>query len=259
MGHQKWYNTVDLALIVTVFPLNVYLLCQTSLHVSVKMLVQVKYSQQQKYVKLDEDEGRFDFMQFHEKVIERFCLPPDAKVIYKDATGTEVDAEIFSDLVGQGNVVLTVFSDQEFSDFSLSSASETSDSSFSSSASTIILDDVPSKRQRIEDTRDAVSAKQLIETVLRGKSGGEEVLQEYQTTETLTDAARRKMVNILVAHMIDNHGHHPTKAIREDYARGIVMLFPSLKDPYSKKGYVIGIIIVNSFMSCCDTKLCGRH
>ncbi|XP_029572841.1 uncharacterized protein LOC115164463 isoform X3 [Salmo trutta] len=153
------------------------------------MLVQVKYSQQQKYVKLDEDEGRFDFMQFHEN---------------------------------------------EFSDFSL--ASETSDSSFSSSASTIILDDVPSKRQRIEDTHDAVSAEQLIEAVLRGKSGGEEVLQEYQT-ETLTDAARRKMVNILVAYMIDNHGHRPTKAIREDYARGIVMLFPSLKDPYSKKGY----------------------
>nr|XP_040059404.1 uncharacterized protein LOC120835012 isoform X2 [Gasterosteus aculeatus aculeatus]XP_040059405.1 uncharacterized protein LOC120835012 isoform X2 [Gasterosteus aculeatus aculeatus] len=152
----------------------------------------------------------------------------------KDATGTEVDAEIFSDLVGQGNVVLTVFSDQEFSDFSLSS--ETSDSSFSSSASTIILD-VPNKRQRIEDTRDAVSAKQLIEAVLRGKSGGEEVLQKYQTTETLTDAARRQMVNFLVAHMIDNHGHCPTKTIREDYARGIVMLFPSLKDPYSKKGY----------------------
>jgi len=43
-------------------------------------------------------------------VIERFCLPPDAQVIYKDATGTEVDAEIFSDLVGQGNVVLTVVS-----------------------------------------------------------------------------------------------------------------------------------------------------
>ncbi|CAL8238776.1 unnamed protein product, partial [Lota lota] len=113
----------------------------------------------------------------------------------------------------------------------------TSDSSFSSSASTIILDDVPSKRQRIEDTRDAVSAEQLIEAVLRGKSGGEEVLQEYQTTETVTDAARRKKVNILVSHMIDNHGHHPTKAIREDCALGIVMLFPSLKDPYSKKGY----------------------
>lgn len=43
--------------------------------------------------------------------------------------------------------------------------------------------------------------------MLRGKSGGEEVLQEYQTTETLTDATRRQMVNILVAHMIDNHGY----------------------------------------------------
>jgi len=37
-------------------------------------------------------------------------LPPEANVSYKDATGTDVDAEIFSDLVGQGNVVLTVFS-----------------------------------------------------------------------------------------------------------------------------------------------------
>uniref|UniRef100_G3Q9Q3 Uncharacterized protein n=1 Tax=Gasterosteus aculeatus TaxID=69293 RepID=G3Q9Q3_GASAC len=123
--------------------------------------------------------------------------------------------------------------------FSQIRSSETSDSSFSSSASTTILD-VPNKRQRIEDTRDAVSAKQLIEAVLRGKSGGEEVLQEYQTTETLTDAARRQMVNILVAHMIDNHGYVCTAPLKqsEDYARGIVMLFPSLKDPYSKKGYV---------------------
>ncbi|CAL8310681.1 unnamed protein product [Gadus morhua 'NCC'] len=207
----------------------------------VKMLVRVRYGQQQKYVKLEEDEGRFDFLQFHEKVIERFCLPTDAKVAYKDATGTEVDEEIFSDLVGQGNVVLTVFSDQEFSDSSLYSASGLSDSSFSSSTSTV---EVYSKRQRIEDTRDAASAKQLIEAVLRGKSGGEEVLQEYQTTETLTDAARRQMVNILVAHMIDNHGHLPTKETREDYAHGIVMLFPSLRDPYSKKGYVMNTSMI---------------
>ncbi|KAK1893136.1 Replication origin-binding protein [Dissostichus eleginoides] len=156
------------------------------------MLVQVKYCAQQKYVKLDQVDGRFDFLLFHEK---------------------------------------------EFSECSLSSASEMSDSSFSSSASTVILEDVPSKRQRVDDTREAVSAKELIETVLRGKSSGEEVLQEYQTTGTIADATRRKMVNILVAHMIDNHGHCPTKAIREEYALGIVMLFPSLKDPYTKKGY----------------------
>lgn len=129
-----------------------------------------------------------------------------------------------------------------------------SDSSFSSSSSTIILDEVPCKRLRIENARDAVSAKQvcnkaqisclfcfliltlfhsslekfntacfyilcmfvclffsfcyqLVEAVLRSKSGGEEVLQEYQATETLTDATRRQMVNILVAHMIDSHGY----------------------------------------------------
>lgn len=42
---------------------------KTFLRVSVKMLVQVKYNQQQKYVKLDEVEGQFDFMHFHEKGI----------------------------------------------------------------------------------------------------------------------------------------------------------------------------------------------
>ncbi|CAB1325009.1 unnamed protein product, partial [Coregonus sp. 'balchen'] len=88
-------------------------------------------------------------------VIERFCLPPNAKVIYKDATGTEVDAEIFSDLVGQGNVVLTnsLISPCLLLPRRLTQAS-------AQVHSTIILDDVPSKRQIIEDTRDTVSAEQ---------------------------------------------------------------------------------------------------
>ena len=60
------------------------------------------------------------------------------------------------------NKIIYIFSiPLEFSHCSLSSASEMSDSSFSSSASTIVLDEVPSKRQRFEDTRDAVSAKQV--------------------------------------------------------------------------------------------------
>lgn len=37
------------------------------------------------------------------------------------------------------------------------------------------------------------------------------------------------------------------------------MLFPSLKDPYAKKGYVIVIIIVCMTLSCHDTKLCAWH
>ncbi len=47
----------------------------------------------------------------------------------------------------------------------------------------------------------------MVEDVLKFKSGGEVVLQEYQETETLTDATRRQMINILVAHMIDTHGY----------------------------------------------------
>ncbi|XP_067275528.1 uncharacterized protein [Pseudorasbora parva] len=39
------------------------------------------------------------------------------------------------------------------------------------------------------------------------------------------------------SHMIETHGQLPTKSIREQYALGIVKLFPSLRDPYSKKGY----------------------
>lgn len=124
----------------------------------------------------------------------------------------------------------------------MSSASDCSDSSFSSNASTstILLDEGPRKKTRVEGTVDAASAKKvvtklsshsffstslflicrkaiphflhlfflkLIEGVLGTNSGGEEVLQEYHTTQTLTDATRRKMVNIIVAHMIDCHGY----------------------------------------------------
>ncbi|XP_030576890.1 uncharacterized protein LOC115774023 isoform X2 [Archocentrus centrarchus] len=169
-------------------------------------------------------------------VIERFCLPPDAQVTYKDATDTEVDEEIFSDLIRQGNVVLKVFCHDEFSEWSSSSEY---DSSFSSnaSASTILVDEIPCEKQKTENANNAVSAKKRVERVFQSKSGGVEVLQEYKTTETLSDATRRQMVNILVAHMIDKHGHRPAKAIREEYALGKGILFPSLKDPYTQKGY----------------------
>ncbi len=43
----------------------------------------------------------------------------------------------------------------------------------------------------------------LVQDVLKLKSGGEAVLQEYQETETLTEVTRRQMINTLVAHMID--------------------------------------------------------
>lgn len=44
-------------------------------------------------------------------------------------------------------------------------------------------------------------------------------------------------MNALVGDMIDKYGSIPPKEIRVKYAVGIVNLFPSLKDPYSRKGY----------------------
>ncbi|XP_036383845.1 uncharacterized protein LOC118777187 isoform X2 [Megalops cyprinoides] len=42
---------------------------------------------------------------------------------------------------------------------------------------------------------------------------------------------------MLVAHMTETQGRIPPKNVRELYALGIITLFPSLKDPFSKKGY----------------------
>ncbi|KAK7879893.1 hypothetical protein WMY93_033442, partial [Mugilogobius chulae] len=184
------------------------------------VLIPVKFGSDQKYVRLVEIEGQYDFWQFCEKVIERFCLPPEANIKFKDATGTEVDGEIFSDLLHLGNTVLTLFSDDEFSDY-------LSDVGWSSGSSTVIVDGPPDKQPRVDHTSsvDTASAKQVIIFFVMNSSGGEEVLEEYQRTETLTDATRRKMVNILVSHMMENH------------ALPLLVMAPSLKDPCAKKGY----------------------
>ncbi|XP_062275601.1 uncharacterized protein LOC133997895 [Scomber scombrus] len=53
----------------------------------------------------------------------------------------------------------------------------------------------------------------------------------------MKDRTRRELVNIVVADMLEKYGRAPPKDKRTQYALGIVTLFPSLKDPYSKMGY----------------------
>ncbi|XP_018613767.1 uncharacterized protein LOC108937987 [Scleropages formosus] len=83
----------------------------------------------------------------------------------------------------------------------------------------------------------AVEAKELVQAVLSRRPGGERVLEEYRAKGTLTDTTRRHLINILVAHMTETQGTTPPKNVRELYALGIITLFPSLKDPFSEKGY----------------------
>ncbi|XP_051981656.1 uncharacterized protein LOC127643119 [Xyrauchen texanus] len=84
---------------------------------------------------------------------------------------------------------------------------------------------------------DAEKAKRIVHDALEKKSGGEEVLEEYQTSKTLKHSTRRQIVNIVVSHVTDIHGRIPTRKQRETYALGIISLFPSLRDPFSTNGY----------------------
>uniref|UniRef100_A0A669EUP8 Uncharacterized protein n=1 Tax=Oreochromis niloticus TaxID=8128 RepID=A0A669EUP8_ORENI len=74
-------------------------------------------------------------------------------------------------------------------------------------------------------------------TVLRSNPKGEEIFNEYDKTKTLSDPARRQMVNILVAVMMESH-EILLVSVWSNYALGIAMLFPYLQDQYSKNGYI---------------------
>ncbi|KAG5841456.1 hypothetical protein ANANG_G00199690 [Anguilla anguilla] len=93
----------------------------------------------------------------------------------------------------------------------------------------------PRPPPEIEDM--ASEARELVRAVLARRPDGEHVMKEYRINGTLTDTTRRHLINILVAHMTETQGRIPPKNVRELYALGIVTLFPSLKDPFSKKGY----------------------
>ncbi|KAI4799917.1 hypothetical protein KUCAC02_016455 [Chaenocephalus aceratus] len=77
----------------------------------------------------------------------------------------------------------------------------------------------------------------MVEQVLTSKPAGLTVIKEYGDTGSLKDSTRRLMVNIIVAHMCEKEGRGVSKATKEFHTLGIVSLFPSLKDPYSTKGY----------------------
>ncbi|XP_063043022.1 uncharacterized protein LOC134437461 [Engraulis encrasicolus] len=103
--------------------------------------------------------------------------------------------------------------------------------------STVILESTKTrKRQLIEGPLDGNVARDNVRAVLCSKPGGKEILEEYKKTNTITDVTRRKMVNILVADMVENHGVPPVN-VRNLYALGITTLFPKLSDPDSKNGY----------------------
>ncbi|KAL6462567.1 hypothetical protein MHYP_G00289890 [Metynnis hypsauchen] len=78
----------------------------------------------------------------------------------------------------------------------------------------------------------------MVENALVMKPGGQDVLEVYKSEKSLNHRTRRQLVNILASHMTEMHGRIPSHKHKEKYALGIITLFPSLRDPFSPKGYL---------------------
>ncbi|XP_063060458.1 uncharacterized protein LOC134453602 [Engraulis encrasicolus] len=157
----------------------------------------------------------------------------DIKVF--DESRTEVDQEAFAYLMKQPDVhVLEIDIPEEgTSEDSVSSGSLADAEASSGSDDTVILTPSPRQLKQGEERRLA----QMVEDILKGSPGGDKIMNEYARTKYLSDSRRRDLVKILVAHMTNEHGTSPPRHVKEDYALGIISLFPYLADPRSKLGY----------------------
>ncbi|KAF7707224.1 hypothetical protein HF521_018442 [Silurus meridionalis] len=135
----------------------------------------------------------------------------------QDDTGVEVDEDVFTDLLEErSHDILWRVVDK------VSVSSETDDSAGPSS-----------KRPRLDGL---FEAKQFVRNILVENAGGPAILDEYKEHGKLTDSARDTWLTLLL-HITDKEGRVPSKETKTRCALGIVTLFPSLKDPYSRTGY----------------------
>lgn len=136
-------------------------------------------------------------------------------MVLKDSAGVDVDADTFDELVRTSMVSFkildcdtadnvpdaeTYFSDPSCPESSFSSESEGFDS-------TKILQFC--KKRFLEEPSDCNVSKDLVHAALHSKPGGSDVLKEYEQTKSLSDKTRRKLVNILVADMVETHERIP--------------------------------------------------
>ncbi|XP_071325048.1 uncharacterized protein [Trachinotus anak] len=214
-----------------------------------EMLVPVEYRGMKKWVRVPKTEDVYNYAEFLQEVMAKFSLPGFTSLILKDSAGVEVDSDVFDELLKSSQVSLKAFTEEckdnsfEESSSDVSSLAEWSPSraskgSSSSSDSTIILESTKAWiKQLIVGPTDSNIARDTVKAALYSKPGGDYILKEYERTKSLYDGTRRKMVNMLVADMVESHGRIPPVNVRITYALGITTLFPNLKDPDSKNGY----------------------
>lgn len=73
------------------------------------MLAKVEFRGVQKYITIPQTEERFDFDRFHQEITEKFSLPPESQTeghfTLTDESGTEVDGDVFDELVKSGVLI----------------------------------------------------------------------------------------------------------------------------------------------------------
>ncbi|ROL41591.1 hypothetical protein DPX16_1290 [Anabarilius grahami] len=147
----------------------------------------------------------------------KFSIPPETNMYVLDDSGTEVDEEVFSDILEEkADILWTIVNVLSVSDSPIqSSCTDTLSLSSPSSDSDASL--MSPKRQRIDDafvmspkslhTDDSSSqAKELVKRILEQKPGGEKILAKYAMTGEMKDRARRDLVSIVVAEMFEKYG-----------------------------------------------------
>ncbi|XP_070399982.1 uncharacterized protein [Nothobranchius furzeri] len=208
------------------------------------MLFKVQYIGKKRYIKLN----GASYSTFLSQAKEKFGIQDDKRMYLVDETGTEVDEDVFTDVLEEKSDIIWTLVDASSVEESSVQSSCTDTLSLSSFSSDSELSVLSPKRRRIDETtmmsprRDqnddaSFQAKELVEKLLQTKPGGEKILKEYRQTREVKDPLRRKLVNMVVSAMIEQYGTAPPMDVRTRYALGIVTLFPCLKDPYSEKGY----------------------
>ncbi|KAL3983373.1 beta-galactosidase [Sarotherodon galilaeus] len=223
------------------------------------MLAKVEYGGVQKYVKVAESDECFHFHQF---------LKDEGVLILTDTSDTEVDSDIFDELVKSGVRAFKVgYRKQTATDIEISVVEDESESSVqpvplalltspvslsdhpsspastSSSDSTMILKSTKNRKKGLREL-DRDEAKQKVCSVLRSNPKGEEIFNEYDKTKTLSDPTNGQHTGCRYDRITRSNTlffvferRFPPISVRTNYALGIATLFPYLQDPYSKNGY----------------------
>ncbi|XP_045462186.1 uncharacterized protein LOC123672215 [Harmonia axyridis] len=114
--------------------------------------------------------------------------------------------------------------------------------------SDVTNEDYPRKRARTELREREVNVQELKEYILKAP-GGKEVVFFYRNNRTLDDKHRKRLVNIVVNHMLqDTLDVLPSNYTKATYASAIVQLFPALRDKTTEDGFVSSVFYGESSM-----------